>query len=396
MATPDLLRNRYIDELLGATTVLASIESAAAAEAWASGAVAEWAALGGSQGQLAPRIADHSPLGAGLISWMEGGPAPRGDVEWIDDVGTHELVGSVRLTDSTNLDEAGVILEYVASSGERHDLSVTISAGAITGIAIGPVGLAQAAVEDERDVISVSSIDAQEALDMIRQALEVPITELSASAEATLPLVIERLGVVETAFAGFAATSTDRALPERDEEDDRYSADVVRSSMRAVLAEPAPTEVEAAREAVAARVAVGDPDVLTVFEVAGIQPGGPVDVDTLVRLVGAYLSPASLDAHSDPQFSALIELEPADWVGVVLGMSRAPVGTDVDGRSVVGFINKAPEITTSIPKADAPHLAWTFEQMLFAWEVTGVLDEAGAVSKAARWLLPHAAVAVWS
>ena len=381
---------------MGATSVLASVESAAVAEAWASGAVAEWAALGGAQGQLAKRIADHSPLGAALITWMEGGAKPTGDAEWLGDVGRHELTRSVRLIDANMPDEVGVILEYVAPSGERHDLSVTISGGAITGIAVGPEGLAQAALEDERDSISVEALDSADALGIVREALRSPIPELSAAAEATLPLVISRVGVADGELAGFAQTTSNRELPERYEDDDRYAADVIRSSMRSVLAEPAPDAVEAARLGVVDLIANNDPDAITVFEVAGLDIEAPIDIDTLIRLVGAYLSPKNLDAHTDPQFAALIELEPADWVGVVLGMARAAVGTEVDGRSIVGFINKAPEITTSIPKADAPHLAWTFEQMLFAWEVTGVLSGQGAVSEAARWLLPQAAIAVWS
>ena len=396
MATPDHLRNRYVDELLGATSVLASIESAAVAEAWASGAVAEWAALGGAQDQLAKRIQEHSPLGADLITWMEGGPTPSGDAQWLSDVGRHELTRSVRLIDADMPDEVGIILEYVAPSGERHDLSVTISAGAITGIAIGPEGLADAAREDERASISVESLESVDALSVIRDALRLPIPELSAAAEATLPLVIHRVGVSDGELAGFAQDTSVRELPERNAEDDRYAADVLRSSMRSVLSEPAPSAVDDARAVVAERVASNDPDAITVFEVAGIDVTAPVDTETLVRLTGAYLAPRNLDAHTDPQFAALIELEPADWVGVVLGMSRSPVGTEVTGRVMVDFINKAPEITTSIPKADAPHLAWTFEQMLFAWEVTGVLSDEGAVSSAARWLLPHAAVTVWS
>lgn len=376
--------------------MLPSIESAAVAEAWASGAVAEWAALGGGQGQLAKRIVDHSPLGAGLISWMEGGPAPRGDAEWIGDVGKHELTRSVRLLDAKTPDEVGIILEYKAPSEDRHDLSVTISHGAITGIAVGPEGLAVAALEDDRESIWVEPIDVAEAIDAIRVALRTPIAELSAAAEATLPLVIHRVGVADGELAGFAEKTQDRVLPERYEDDDRYSADVLRSALRSLVAEPAPASVEDARLALVALVSNDDPDALTVFEVAGIEPTTSVDVEMLVRLVGAYLSPKNLDAHTDPQFAALAELEPADWVGVVLGMARAAVGTDVDGAAVVRFINKAPEITTTIPKGDAPHLAWTFEQMLFAWEATGVLTSDGGISDAARWLLPQAAIAVWS
>lgn len=80
---------------------------------------------------------------------------------------------------------------------------------------------------------------------------------------------------------------------------------------------------------------------------------------------------------------------------MVLGLVRASVGTEVDGSMLVRAINTAPEITTSIPKKHAAALAWTFETMLYAWEVTGVLRD-GAVGPAARWILPQAALQAWS
>lgn len=61
---------------------------------------------------------------------------------------------------------------------------------------------------------------------------------------------------------------------------------------------------------------------------------------------------------------------------------------------LIKAINAAPEITTTIPKKDAPALAWALESMLYAWEVTGVLVD-GEVGPAARWLLAHSAVRVW-
>jgi len=394
MATPERIRERYIDELIGAATVLDSVESAAVAEAWAAGAVAEWLALDGSPGKLAARV-DESPLAAQLISWMEGAELAEGEQGWLADVGRHEPTRAVQLRQAGAKD-AGVILEYEAPSGDRHDLSVAIDDdGRIVGVAVGPEGLAIAAAEAEREDVTVEELEISAAMDVVRAALARPIGELTPAAEATLPLVIRRIGI----GVGHVAARTarpDRTIPARDVEDDRYAAQVVQSATRSELSEEPPPAVVAAMDQFVGRVRADEPDALTVFDIAGLDSAQRVEIDGFIGLVGAYLAPVDLSAHTDPQFDALVELEPADWVGVVLGMSRAVVGTAVDGDALVGFVNKAPEITTTIPKADAPRLAWTFEQTLYAWEVTGVLTGEGTVSDAARWLLPRAALSAWS
>lgn len=398
MTTPEHFRDRYIDELIGAAVLLDSIESAAIAEAWASGAVAEWLALDGTPGRLAGHIRAASPVAAELIEWIDAGTTPAEhpglDVDWLADVGRHDLTRAVQLRRS-GADDAGVILEYTAPSGDRHDLSVSLEDGRIVGVAVGPEGLAIAAADAERDDVSVDELDLDKALDMVRAALDQPLGELSPSGEASLPLVLRRVGFFPSDFAG-AGHTTIRVLPERFPEDDRYAADVVQSALRKLLTEDEPAEVGQALASFVDRVAGNDPDALTLFDVAGIDPSQRIDTEQLIALIAAYLAPVDLSAHTDPQFDALIELEPADWVGVVLGMSRAASGTSIDGEALVAFINKAPEITTTIPKADAPRLAWTFEQMLYSWEVTGVLTDEGAVSGAASWLLPRAAIAAWS
>ncbi|MGI9607172.1 MAG: hypothetical protein ACR2P0_13630 [Acidimicrobiales bacterium] len=51
---------------------------------------------------------------------------------------------------------------------------------------------------------------------------------------------------------------------------------------------------------------------------------------------------------------------------------------------------------TTIPKRDAPRVAWAFDQTLYAWELLGVIDDAGRVTPVGRWLLPRAALSAWS
>ena len=62
----------------------------------------------------------------------------------------------------------------------------------------------------------------------------------------------------------------------------------------------------------------------------------------------------------------------------------------------VRLINRCPEITTTIPKQDAGRIGWAFEQTMYAWAVTGILDEDGCLTDAGRWLLPRVALAAWT
>ena len=392
MTSTDSVRDRYVDELIGSAHILETVDSAAVAEAWASGAVAEWLSLGGEHGQLGARIVHASALAAALVDWMEGGVPPTSGADWVGDVGRYELRRVVQLVQETKPNEVGWILEYEAPSGDRHDLSATVADGELVGLTVGPEGLAAAAMEDETHGLQVRVADAERARAAIRDSLDRSIGQLSNAGEATLPMLVQRLGLSPSSGS---IGKIDRVVPPRDLEDDQYAADVVASALRPLFSVERTPAADDALDAFVSQVRLGDPDAITLFEVAGLAVTTEVTIPLFTRLVGVYLAPVDLTPHTDPQFAALIDLEPADWVGVILGLSRSAVGTVIDGDALVALINRTPEITTTIPKADAARISWTFEQMLYCWEVTGVLDEDGAVGPAASWLLPRAALAVW-
>ena len=389
MSSTDVFRTRYLDELRAASAVLESFEAGAQAEAWVSGAVAEWRALDGVDGDLAPAVAEASPLAAGLIEWFLGGGQPQGEAVWLADLGRCELANVRQLSDPAAHHERALIFEYSLDGEPDHDLSVSIVAGLLTGVSIGPAGLVDGVAEDD-DGLAIELVGVDTATAWVVEAIEQPLDQLSPSSEANIPLLLRRFGgeiVVPS------ASSIDRTLPPRDPEDDEWCADVVSSALRSVLAEPAPSSVGHAVDAFAVLVADQDPDALTVLDIAGVGTTETIDQTVLLKAVGAYFAPVDLTPHTDAQFEALVELEPVDWVGVVLGLTRSKAeGPPLDGDALVTFINRAPEITSTIPKKDAPRIAWTFDQMLFAWEVTGVIDEAGRVSEAGRWLLAHSFV----
>ena len=395
MATPDQTRERFVDELLGTATILLDVEQAAIAEAWASGAVAEWCALGGSVGELAPLVARSDEpaarLAATMIAALETGEMVSGPPEWLDEVGRHEVIRAIRLDDSPT-NESAIILEYAAPSGDRHDISVTIQNGGVVGVSVGPEGLAAAAVEHEH--LASTDIDPGDALERIRAALAAPNVDRTAASEASIPLLAARVGYpVEVAVGVFESAVV--VPPERHDEDDRYAAGLIRSSMRAALDSPPPAGLRDVMAGYARLIADGDSDALTLFEIAGVAPESDIDQALFVRLVGAYLAPVSLAPHSPQQADALNELEPADWIGVVLGLGRSSAGVEVDGDLLVACINKCPEIATSIPKADSELVGWAFEQMLYAWRVTGLLTDDGRLTDVAAWVLPRAAIAAW-
>jgi len=383
-------RERFLRELTNSAVVLDGIESAAVGEAWASSAVAEWLALGGLVGSLVERLDGHR-VAALVVGWIEGNDSPGGD-DWLADVGTHEAVEAWELSDPGQPGERGLILTYEAASGERHDISATLIGDALAAVVVGPPGLAEAARQDTERGIETVTIDPLAGVSMLRTAVSTLSPELSAVSEASLPLLLRRLNL--PLAAPQMPSGDDVELPERDVELDEYGAGVVRSALRSVLSAPAPDAVAEALSQCAQRFAAADPDALTLAEVSGYDPIKPLGVDELCCLVGGYLAPVSLASHLGVEQQALVHLEVADWIGVVLGLARAEVGSEVDGAMLVRAINKAPEITTTIPKKDAPLLAWTFESMLYAWEVTGVLID-GTVGPGAAWLLANGAVRVW-
>ena len=400
----DRMLTRYVAELLENAHVPEGLDEAAQAEAWASGAVAEWVDLGGDWTGLAGHVSS-APLAAALIDWIAGGPVPTAGPDWIGDVGRHEPVSAVELTDDAGVAEIALIVGFEAPSGAVHDMSITLLDDAVVDFAIGPAGLADAASDDETSSLLVSERPIDGVIDQIAAGFRsIERERLEVNALLNLPLFLHRFDVSPQELPQDEDSASGEQVPvasERDPEDDAYAAGLLRSTLRlhdfAVADDwdsfDAPDEVHAAFGQLRDLVAAEDPDALTVLDVAGVSSlASPADA---LRSVAAYLAPVDLSAHTGPTRAALLELEWADWLGAVLGLSRSAPGTDVDGDVLVTLINRCPEITTTIPRADAPRIAWAFEQTLFAWAVTGVLDAQGHLTAAGRWLLPRAAIAAW-
>ena len=387
----------YLDEVVASARVLATLTEAAAAEAWASGAVAEWFRLGRTD--LADRLSGRAAVAEAVIRYIESGVVPESQgAPWTADVGSARPVAGVRLYDPTRADEVVRIVEFEADSGARHDVSVTFLGERVVDVAVAPTGLSRAAGEAARFVTepieSPSLGDIRSALDATRPS------DLTDRARLDLPLLCRRSGFDPAdVFDLVAGTGVDDAAPPLDlgraAEDDAYAAELVRS---ALAEEGRPAQLAEAVDEFVGRVAAGDADALAAMAVAGVT-ADDVDSDpeaALVRTAGAYLAPTDLSPHPRDEQSPIAALEPADWVGVVLGVMRERDSTPLTGAVAVAYVNRCPEIATSIPARDAESVAWAFDRTFYAWEITGVLDDRGLLTEAGRWILPQAVRRAWS
>ncbi len=396
-------------EIVESARVLAEIEESPTAEVWASGAVAEWYQNGGVR--LAEAIAETGTDGTdieaqaatALIGWIESGvlPTESGGHPWIAAVGSARVVRASTLVDPAERSERVLVLTFEDSAGSAHDLSVTVAGGRLVDVAAGPPGLIADLLEVPDDPggpeprFVAAEVDVESARAELAPLVETcDPRQISARARLDLPVLCRRLGIDPAALGPWLPDPAPVAATPRDRDDDRYAADLIVSALRLDLDAEPPAEVSDAIERFEARVAAELPDARAVLAVAGLAPGSGLTF--LLSAVGAYLAPVDLSVHPADEHEPISALEPADWVGVILGLVRITAANPLDGGECVDFINRCPEIATTVPARDAPMVAWAFDLVLYGWEVTGVLDEHGLLTPAGRWLLPRAAHRVWA
>jgi hypothetical protein len=130
---------------------------------------------------------------------------------------------------------------------------------------------------------------------------------------------------------------------------------------------------------------------LSVLNGARVGPGVPGDPVLLDPLLPERA--ASWPADEREAFSAL---EWADWLGVVLGLSRATTGAVVEPAMLVDLINRCPEVTSTIPKKDRSYYEWALSMVVPLWRDNGVLGSDYRLTDDGASLLVHALRQAWS
>jgi hypothetical protein len=211
-------------------------------------------------------------------------------------------------------------------------------------------------------------------------------------------LVAARAGLpVQLRLDDDRADQPGRRWREPDPEGDALAVSTLRAAVgRGVRTAPLGAAVLASAAALRDAFAQRDAAALALVSEAGIDDPDHVDDDELlVRVAGAYVRPGPRVGLSPAAADAIDALESADWLGAVLPLVRGGAGADASPEQLVHNINRCPEVTTSIPKRDAPAVASAFACTLDAWRVTGAIDDDDRLTELGVWLLPRALERVW-
>lgn len=335
--------------------------------------------------------------------------------DWAPVAGSAHAVGAWSLQDPHGGSES-LVIGFEHADGVRHALMVEIDhadGGMAVDLLFSPGELLDAIVEGPDPTLRTTSLRPEEAA---RRA----VTALDATREHPDPVVtdeflmnwyladtrLRRLAGLEASVPGVPIGASpsdgaddadgDEADPDERAAEDRIAAEVLRSALRRELAAPAPADAlgDAARRLRAALE--HDPDAAVLLEAAGVaNPAGLDDRTLLVTAAGALVRPRSLRAFTPIARRLVRSLEWADWLGVVVELTREGTGADTDPARFVRLVNRCPEVSGGIPKRDAPGVIAAFEQVVFAWELTGVTVD-GTLTPLGAWLLPQSALGAWT
>ena len=407
--------NERFDEVLDEAAVLHELD-AARAEVWVSGLLAEWgdlddllARLGTSPRPEALAVARAAtamlPDAVSVAEALAAGGLA--EPPWSAEIGSAVPLEAWEIVDPFS-GNSSVVVEYEHADGVRHSMLVEIENGAAVDIHFGPPGLVDDAF-DESDTrsLSVRPWPVERALEHVSAALDhtaehgdISVTEEFVMNVALAGARAGRIAPSAPAHPDTAPTSIHLPRPERDAfeaEADAAACTMLRAALAPQLAKPPPHEDLAAR-ADQVRRALGtasSPDLGALADDAGVTAAELDDRMLLARLAGVFVVPGPLAAFSPAAREAIRALEWADWLGAVIPLVRAGVGADADPLQLVRNINRCPEVTTTVPKRDAPAVADVFARTLHAWELTGAIDDDGRLTALGAWLMPQALLLAW-
>ena len=120
---------------------------------------------------------------------------------------------------------------------------------------------------------------------------------------------------------------------------------------------------------------VGSPDA-RVPEADSPADGGPLELEPVAAEVPAGAVDGSPEAPRTP-------------------VVRAGPGTSVDPGVMVDHVNRCPEVTTDIPKADRARVAWAFAVVTEPWHALGLVAD-GVLTPFGAAVLPAVLTTAWA
>jgi hypothetical protein len=198
-------------------------------------------------------------------------------------------------------------------------------------------------------------------------------------------------------FELYFSDEEDEELIQQWEEAERECVDVLQAALPEVRAAVPP---ESALRHAAARIRQGVVQDEYPYPqlAAGAGWDNALPADDHELWLGATGALTSLRMHSglDVEIEAgLASLELADWVGAVIGLVRAGVGTVAEPEDLVRYIDECPEIDGETDPDDAIHVESVFYAVTSGWRATGALDREDRLTPLGWWGLPRALGWAW-
>lgn len=294
-------------------------------------------------------------------------PVPRDEpAPWQAALGTSRCDGAWLLTSGSS---RSIALRFVDRDDVRHVITVDLEPDgpeAVGEVIVGPASLLDALTEEDAR-ITAEECEPVAAARRVAEALDRTACP-HPSAVANGRLLARRLAPLVDGPVGVPVPAVEEVPPPppRDPDDDAYALDVLHRALGG-----------ASPPAVARDDGDRDPAVQAAVE-AVAQVVAPTDM--------TRLSPAERDA--------VVLLEWADWLGLVIGVVRAGPGAAMHGEALVDAINRCPEVTTTVPKADRGRIAWAFDVLTADWSSLGLVDD-GRLTGFGAAVLPAALARAW-
>lgn len=181
---------------------------------------------------------------------------------------------------------------------------------------------------------------------------------------------------------------------------DRSAANLVREACARQLGLPPPAaEVQQAADRLRTGIERGGGSFAYVRNACGwgrADQRPADDAELWLEALACTVSPRE-DPGTEPETeSAVMSLEHADWLGMVLGLLRRGVGAEYDDVQAVRDIDDCPEVGGDpISPEDAPVIGLAVDVITPRWQDLGVLDHDRRLTTLGEWGLPRALVRAW-
>lgn len=131
---------------------------------------------------------------------------------------------------------------------------------------------------------------------------------------------------------------------------------------------------------------------------AASAPDPTEDDETLwISVAAGVVEPQGDLPVEDEVASAWIALEPADWAGAIIELTRAGIGQSAKPEDLVPLIERCPEIEgPAFSSEDSTVIALGFSTVVELWRVIGALDQDFRLTALGRWGLPEGLRRAWA